>query len=1594
MRIASDGNVGIGTSSPDANAKLDVAGTVRSGVGGSDPGTGAVFYLVGSGSFQTVIGGAAFAVNTGANNARTERMRIASDGTTTLNVGGVSSTHQFNYNESGGEIQLVDSTGAGPILIDNCAGLARFYKVGSGAVSMGTTGANYFNFVTNNAERMRIDSSGNVGIGTTAPGYKLQVQGASGAAYAAINTTSGTDKRTGVLFQAGGTAQYEIGVDVSLNNTKNFYIYDSVSASSRFNIDSSGNVGIGESAPGAKLDVFGGTVGTTAGNLLNVTYAGGLAGGNAVGIRTRLVRASNGTDWTTTAMRLQGRVDATNFGYIDLVTGGAQGIAFGSDTSERMRIDSSGNVGVGTTSPASLLHVKRGSNAIEVYPAGTWATRVINATDGSGENGLLVGNRWAGTGSTVFEVGSIYGGGSGSWYSYYRIDGTGQSIWSNGGTERMRLDTSGRLGIGTSSPGKTLDLVGQFRVSGSAASGYALLEYGTSATATNNWHIGSEGDGTFRWYNGNFGAGTERMRIDSSGNVGIGTSSLVAGRIMTVNGSPTFISAGSTFNIDLDGSSGANGVGLEASFAAGGYGPLRFRTGGAETMRITSTGPVGIGTSTPGSKLDVTSSGLNIVASRSTTSFAAFQRFAPSGQQVYDFYNINGVEVARITADGGNLLAFSTGSAAAERMRIDSSGNVGIGTTGGDYGRPWRLVARHDQNAATNFGVINTTVGVSAAAQISKITGTGNSYLDWALVDNNGSPYDAFSYGSAVQCVLWALGGAERFRITSGGSVGIGTAIPGTGTKLNTNGRGLFTSGSYDPGDSTASGVSISYDTGSNIGIIGAIQTGVTEREMRMRGNTLTFFTNGANERMRVTETGNIGIGTTAAAQRLHVRQDQDGTTAAIIQNRNATGSPASALQFISGAFDLSDNRYAMISSAGGSNTTLQFWTAAGASPTQKMVITSAGNVGIGVASPPQLFAVGNTTDQVGAGVSGAVSTLYFGSPSTGSGGIKRLAYDRAAGALTFIGGGVVDPSTQMTIASGGEITAAVDFRAPIFYDSNDTGKYLNPNGSSVLIGTTVITRDSNSNDVFGGLELRENNVQGAATGAANEAPGINFHWSMRGAARIYMNGAGNFVFAGQSDITNNRRDIIFASGYAATRVDAPIFRDSDNTAFFFDGASTTNINTLNGNGKQIFNTGDSYLRINETSAFTNGCWFGGSLLQGGGFYTGSNGGTTNSRVAIIGGTFNGTNVITLDGPNGRITASDIRAPIFYDTDNTGFYVNPAGDTNLNKTFTYLGGKDVNANWNTGFQNTPTQSYNFHGDVSSGGPSGTWWFYESMRHSNGTNYWGTQIAWGWEDNANRLFQRNITSNTFSGWVEYLNTSNRTYNGNLNMTGSIISTSSDVRAPVFYDQNDTGYYVDPNSSLSAVFAGDITMGPELNMVVGTRGDRYIDVKGDLYFRYSDNATFYNSRMLIRQSGAILSYADFESSGNITAYASDRRLKTNIVPIKNALQKVLSIGGYTFDWDIDKCEQHGFTPTQVHEHGVIAQEIEEIMPDVVVHAPFDKETRPNHDMSASRSGEWFKTVNYDKIVPLLIEAIKEQQAHINKMQQEIEILKGDK
>jgi hypothetical protein len=116
-----------------------------------------------------------------------------------------------------------------------------------------------------------------------------------------------------------------------------------------------------------------------------------------------------------------------------------------------------------------------------------------------------------------------------------------------------------------------------------------------------------------------------------------------------------------------------------------------------------------------------------------------------------------------------------------------------------------------------------------------------------------------------------------------------------------------------------------------------------------------------------------------------------------------------------------------------------------------------------------------------------------------------------------------------------------------------------------------------------------------------------------------------------------------------------------------------------------------------------------------------------------------------------------------------------------------------------------------------------------------------------------------------------------------------------------------------------------------------------------------------------------------TGDMVAYASDGRLKTNIVKIDNALEKVKQISGVEYDWVDNIEEEYDFHPNQKHEVGVIAQEIEKVLPEAVMTAPFN-----NPYTEKCGKDHNFLTVKYERIVPLLIESIKELTAKVEALE----------
>lgn len=121
-------------------------------------------------------------------------------------------------------------------------------------------------------------------------------------------------------------------------------------------------------------------------------------------------------------------------------------------------------------------------------------------------------------------------------------------------------------------------------------------------------------------------------------------------------------------------------------------------------------------------------------------------------------------------------------------------------------------------------------------------------------------------------------------------------------------------------------------------------------------------------------------------------------------------------------------------------------------------------------------------------------------------------------------------------------------------------------------------------------------------------------------------------------------------------------------------------------------------------------------------------------------------------------------------------------------------------------------------------------------------------------------------------------------------------------------------------------------------------------------------------------------EIRATNQITSYYSDARLKENITPITDALNKVMALNGVTYNAN-QLAESFGFTNKE-SQVGVLAADVEKVLPEAVKPAPFD--IIRFEETEISRSGENYKTVQYEKIVPLLIEAIKELNNQVKELQ----------
>ena len=418
---------------------------------------------------------------------------------------------------------------------------------------------------------------GNVGIGTASPIDKLHLEGGN----ARIRTTGNTDvelilnpysNALGTLFQwefvgtgSGGNYNFEfrkagttyITVDSGVSGT-------------------AGNVGIGTTSPGAKLEVRKG--GTTA----------------AQGDTDLIVQDSTAGGSTSQVQILGGATGFSNLYFSDTSAYNVGGfiynhssnyLATNVNASEKMRITSTGNVGIGTTSPEQKLHISSNGSTLMRITGG-----------GSSIAGIDFGD------STNTDDGRIRYDNSSRYMQFVVAD-----------SEKMRIDSSGNVGIGTTSPSSFNSRGRNLVVNSDGDTGITISANSTSSSTLlfADAFGGTGGTATYRGVveydhaNDSMAFSTAaayRMRIDSTGNVGIGTTSPATKLHIADVSTPTIRIEDTTNNRNLQLFHDNNNSFIRTSTGS----QLTFQTNGGNTrMLIDTSGNVGIGTSSPASKLEV-----------------------------------------------------------------------------------------------------------------------------------------------------------------------------------------------------------------------------------------------------------------------------------------------------------------------------------------------------------------------------------------------------------------------------------------------------------------------------------------------------------------------------------------------------------------------------------------------------------------------------------------------------------------------------------------------------------------------------------------------------------------------------------------------------------------------------------------------------------------------------------------------------------------------------------------------------------------------------------------------------------------------------
>lgn len=778
---------------------------------------------------------------------------------TTLNMANVDDSGR------GGKLTFISSSAAG-----------RQFFVG--------TNSSIYNLVfgIDSIEKMRIDTSGNVGINITNPTTKLHVSGSITALDGAFvsNVTSGTDK---YFLNFYGTATNQIFTLYENSSTAYLNSYNSMAfranqlgGSGGYFVFSGANVGIGTSIPVAPLDVVGSTLTAILRNSTAASY-GGLRIYNDQNSSVRALEIDYAGSTYAGSLVTNGPTGES----AAITTTGAYPLVFGTSNTARMTILSGGNVGIGSTSPSSKFEVLTSAVSLANQP-----NIIANFRgDTDGRSLIRVDNTSTSAGAAALQSG----------ISFVAYSNVSSQPSANKHEAQIILGSTGATSVPGGQTG-TLQII-------------APQDIAFNVSASNIIMTGSSYT-TF---------GYNAMYITRAGNIGIGTTN-PSSRLHISGSSATAITITDdvlyTNSISNDNSVMTYTVDTgNAAAASAAHVFKRFNT---ELVRIDPSGDVGIGTSVPGALLDVSygdyqnagtirmGADLGINTSRTnatrkwglitgynyTNASAAIPIIGYDSANTYTAINIGGGTSA-IAASPTYISFYTTSSLSTygtERVRIDSSGLVGIGTTNPSY-----LI---DVYKTSNDAVIRSrTTGAGAYVYLDSAT---DGWYGINMLSGSTSRWFVGSYGTSDFTITRGLGSSEYVRVTTTGNVGIGTANPTS--KLNVSGStggvfevdtaggvtSLYVSASGDVGigtnapttqtnyrflsvNSSAAGSSV-IETLVNGVRIGGMEADSSNFYLESIGSYPIVFRTAVNEKMRITAAGNVGIGTSSPAQKLEIQ--------------------------------------------------------------------------------------------------------------------------------------------------------------------------------------------------------------------------------------------------------------------------------------------------------------------------------------------------------------------------------------------------------------------------------------------------------------------------------------------------------------------------------------------------------------------------------------------------------------------------------------------------------------------------------------------------------------------------------------------------